>query len=201
MGAGIAQVAATAGHPVMLFDADPGAIEKSLSNMRQGVQKLVERGKMSAHDVDSLLARIKPCSELSDLAEARLVIEAIVEKLEVKQKIFREIEQFCDVSVILASNTSSISITAIGAALERPERLVGMHFFNPAPILKLVEVISGAATAREVARSVYELAGKWGKTPVMARSTPGFIVNRVARPFYAEGLRCLEENAADVGTG
>jgi len=200
MGAGIAQVAAAAGHPVMLFDIDSGVIEKSLSNMRRGLQKLVERGKMAAKEVDALLARIEPCSELGKLATAQLVIEAIVEKLELKQQIFRELEQVCGESVILASNTSSISITAIGAALERPERLLGMHFFNPAPILKLVEVISGAATSGAIAKAVYTLAEKWGKTPVMARSTPGFIVNRVARPFYAEGLRALEEGAADVVT-
>jgi len=200
MGAGIAQVAATAGHPVLLFDINPDATENGIGKLRAGLDKLVSREKMTQEDCDALLARIQPCNELQNLTGAGLIIEAIVEKLEVKQKVFAELESICDSGTILATNTSSISVTAIGAALEQPGNLVGMHFFNPAPILKLVEVISGEATDAAVAQRVHDTAKNWGKTPVFARSTPGFIVNRVARPFYAEALRILEEGAADIGT-
>lgn len=200
MGAGIAQVAATAGHKVYLFDINPDAITEGIDKLRKGLDKLISRGKMTSEGCDALLARIHPCSQLDKLADAGLVIEAIVEKLAVKQQVFGELEEICNDDTILATNTSSISITSIGAALKKPERLVGMHFFNPAPILKLVEVISGKATKQTIAQTIYDTAKAWGKTPVFARSTPGFIVNRVARPFYAEGLRILEEGAADVAT-
>jgi len=155
---------------------------------------------MQEAERNALLARISIVDELAGLASAALVIEAIVEKLEVKQQVFAELENLCGDDVILASNTSSLSITAIGAGLVRPERLVGMHFFNPAPIMKLVEVVSGLATDSEVAASIFATAENWGKLAVHACSTPGFIVNRVARPFYAEGLRLLQEGAADVAT-
>ena len=200
MGAGIAQVAAAAGHPVLLYDAFEGAAEKGLARIGQGLAKLVDRGKMTAADRDSLLARIVPVGGLADLAPAALVIEVIVENLEVKRQVFAELEDICGENAILATNTSSISVTAIGAALKRPERLVGMHFFNPAPVMKLVEIVSGLATAPEIAEVVHATATAWGKQAVHARSTPGFIVNRVARPFYAEGLRVVEEGAADVAT-
>ncbi|MCS4502703.1 3-hydroxyadipyl-CoA dehydrogenase [wastewater metagenome] len=200
MGAGIAQVAATAGHPVLLFDAVEGAAAKGIERTRSGMQRLVERGRMSAEQVDAICARITPVDTTAGLAPAGLVIEAIVEDINIKQTVFGEIETICGEDVILATNTSSISVTAIGAGLRRPERLVGMHFFNPAPILRLVEVISGIATDRAVAETVHATAAAWGKHPVHARSTPGFIVNRVARPFYAEALRVLEEGGADVAT-
>ncbi|MDZ7809303.1 MAG: 3-hydroxyacyl-CoA dehydrogenase PaaH [Arhodomonas sp.] len=200
MGAGIAQVAATAGHPVLLFDAAEGAAEAGIERTRKGMGRLVERGKMSAEEVDAIIGRITPVAATADLAPAGLVVEAIVEDLTIKQKVFAEIENLCGEDVILGTNTSSISVTAIGAGLQRPERLVGMHFFNPAPILKLVEVVSGIATDNAVAETVHDTAAAWGKQPVHARSTPGFIVNRVARPFYAEALRVLEEGGADVAT-
>ncbi len=200
MGAGIAQVAAAAGHPVYLYDIDAQAIESGMDQLRKGLEKQVARQKITADAYRDLMDRICPCTELAALTGAGLIIEAIVENLKVKQSVFAELEHICADDVILASNTSSISITAIGAGLKRPERLVGMHFFNPAPILKLVEVISGVATDNAVAQTVYATALRWGKTPVYAKSTPGFIVNRVARPFYAEGLRILEEGAADVQT-
>lgn len=200
MGAGIAQVAAAAGHSVYLYDIDPAAIESGIGNLRSGLDKLVDRGKMSSGDCEALIARIKPCTQLASLADAGLIIEAIVEKLEVKQSVFLELESICSEQTIFASNTSSISITAIGSALQKPDRFLGMHFFNPAPILKLVEVVGGLATDREIVRTVYDTAKSWGKAPVLVQSTPGFIVNRVARPFYAEGLRVLEEGACDVVT-
>ncbi len=200
MGAGIAQVAARAGHPVLLYDAVDGAVEKGVARTTQGLDRLVERGKMSGGDRDALLARITPAAGLRDLAPAGLVIEAIVEDLDVKQQLFRQLEEICAATAIMATNTSSLSITAIGAALRHPERLAGMHFFNPAPVMKLVEVVSGAVTDASVADTVHATAAAWGKSPVHARSSPGFIVNRVARPFYAESLRALEAGAADAAT-
>ncbi|MCP4009662.1 MAG: 3-hydroxyacyl-CoA dehydrogenase, partial [Proteobacteria bacterium] len=200
MGAGIAQVAATAGHPVLLFDAQDGAAKAGISKLDKGLQGLLERRKISAETKKDILERIQVVDKLEDISPAELVIEAIVEDLGIKQAVFKTVQAFCAEKTILASNTSSISITEIGAALEKPENLVGMHFFNPAQILKLVEVVSGLATTKSVAERVYQTAGNWGKKPVFAKSTPGFIVNRVARPFYAESLRLLQEGAADVST-
>ena len=200
MGAGIAQVAAAAGHPVLLFDVVEGAALKGIQGIASGLDKLVAKGKMPAPERDAVVARLTPVSTLPALAPAALVIEAIVEKLEIKQSLFKQLEAICAEDTILASNTSSLSITAIGAALARPERLVGMHFFNPAPLMKLVEVISGLATDKTVAATVFDTATAWGKQAVHARSTPGFIVNRVARPFYAEGLRVLQEGGAEIAT-
>ncbi|MBB1487399.1 3-hydroxyacyl-CoA dehydrogenase PaaH [Oceanospirillum sediminis] len=200
MGAGIAQVAAKFGHTVLLYDKMEGAAQAGLDRTAKGLEKLVARGKMSEDDKNALVDRIQPTESLADLAPARLVVEAIVENLAVKQSVFSELEKLCSEETILATNTSSISVTAIGAALKRPQNLVGMHFFNPAPIMKLVEVIKGLATSEEVAQDVYNLSVAWGKHAVMAKSTPGFIVNRVARPFYAEGLRVLQEGGADEAT-
>jgi 3-hydroxybutyryl-CoA dehydrogenase len=200
MGAGIAQVAAAAGHQVFLFDVNPEAVTAGMSGIRKGLDGQVQRGKLTAPELEQLLARITPSSVLDDLAKTGLIIEAIVENLGIKQKLFADLEALCDPATIFASNTSSLSITSVAAKLKHPGRMVGMHFFNPAPILKLVEVISGVATDQQVAQQIYDTAKHWGKTPVYARSTPGFIVNRVARPFYAEGLRLLEESAADVAT-
>lgn len=200
MGAGVAQVAAAAGHPVLLFDVARGAAQQGINNTARGLERLVERGRMSAQQRDELVSRITPIDKIEELVPAGLFIEAIVENLEIKQKLFQQLEQIGGEQAILASNTSSISITAIGAALQRPQRLLGMHFFNPAPIMKLVEIISGLASDSELAHTLYETAIAWGKQAVHARSTPGFIVNRVARPFYAEGLRLMQEGAADPAT-
>ena len=198
MGAGIAQVAAAAGHPVVLFDAAAGAVERGIQQTAAGLEKLVSRGRMDAVDRNALLERIRPADNVEQLAGCALVVEAVVEKLEVKQDLFRALEDICRDDTILATNTSSLSVTAIGATLARPGRLVGMHFFNPAPIMKLVEVVSGLDTDPNVAARVFDTAAAWGKHAVHARSTPGFIVNRVARPFYGEALRLLEERAADI---
>lgn len=200
MGAGIAQVAAQAGHPVLLFDAAEGAAARGRDGVAKGLQKLVERGKMTAEAVEALVARITPIASLEEMAPAALVIEAIVERLDVKQSVFGQLEEICSKSTVLATNTSSISVTAIGSTLKRPQNLVGMHFFNPAPIMKLVEVISGLDTRQDVADAIYTLSASWGKKPVHAKSTPGFIVNRVARPFYAEGFRISQEGGADNAT-
>lgn len=198
MGAGIAQVAAAAGHPVRLYDQQRDVVQRGIDRTGKGLDKLVERGKMSRQDVDALMSRITPADRLEDLADAGLVIEAIIEDRDIKTGLFQTLESLCREDCILATNTSSISVTAIGAGLARPERLVGMHFFNPAPVMKLVEVIRGLATDPAIAEVIHKTAMAWGKVAVHARSTPGFIVNRVARPFYAEGLRIVEEGGASV---
>lgn len=200
MGAGIAQIAAKHGHPVKLLDQNKDAIEKGLKLMEAGLNKLVLRGRMEADEVTAMMSRITPCNSTDQLSDCSLVIEAIVENLEVKQSLFKDLESVCAEDTILATNTSSISVTAIGAVLERPENLVGMHFFNPAPIMKLVEVVSGLATSKEVLQTTADTSTAWGKKIVIAKSTPGFIVNRIARPFYAESLRLLEESAASEAT-
>ncbi|MCK0162397.1 3-hydroxyacyl-CoA dehydrogenase PaaH [Marinobacter sp. S6332] len=200
MGSGIAQVAAQAGHQVFLLDQRAGAAESGRQSIAKQLQRRVDRGKMDQQALDALLARIQPIEKLSELAEAGLVIEAIIEDLDIKRSLLADLEGVCSNNAILATNTSSISVTALGANMEHPERLVGMHFFNPAPLMALVEVIKGLATSDEVAQCVYATAAQWGKKPVTATSTPGFIVNRVARPFYAESLRLLQEQATDSAT-
>jgi len=200
MGAGIAQVAAVAGHTVRLFDTRREAIDQALAGIGKVFAKLVEKGRMTAADAESAQARLQPAAALQDLSDAALVVEAVVEDLEVKRTLFRQLEDVVGPACILATNTSSISVTAIAAPLARPERLVGMHFFNPVPLMALVEIISGVATDKDVADTVAATAAAWGKEPVRATSTPGFIVNRVARPFYAEALRLLNERAGDPAT-
>ena len=200
MGAGIAQVAATAGHQVLLFDTRTGAADKAIAEIGATYARLVAKGRMGAVESDLARERLRRIDALHEASGAVLVIEAIVEDLQVKRALFAALENVVASDCILATNTSSISVTAIGAQLAHPERLVGMHFFNPAPLMALVEVVSGLATGREVAQVVYATAEKWGKSPVHAKSTPGFIVNRVARPFYGEALRLLLEQAADVAT-
>jgi 3-hydroxybutyryl-CoA dehydrogenase len=197
MGAGIAQVAAMAGHSILLFDTRPEATDKAIDGIGKMFGKLVEKGRMGALEADLARERLQPVQSLDQLKDAALVVEAVVEDLEVKRQLFKQLEDIVDSSCILATNTSSISVTAIAAPLERPERLVGMHFFNPVPLMALVEVVSGVATDKAVADTVYATAASWGKDPVHAKSTPGFIVNRVARPFYAEALRLLGEGAGD----
>lgn len=200
MGGGIAQLAAAAGHPVMLYDAFEGAAETGKTRIAKGLEKLVARGKMTAEDVANLMGRITVVGALDDMADAAMVVEAIVENLDVKRELFAALEGILAPDAILGTNTSSISITSIARDLRHPERVVGMHFFNPAPVMKLVEVISGVATSLEVAATVFETAESWGKIAVHAKSTPGFIVNRVARPYYAEALRLVEEQVADAAT-
>ncbi|RSZ56709.1 3-hydroxyacyl-CoA dehydrogenase PaaC [Massilia atriviolacea] len=200
MGAGIAQVAAAAGYPVKLFDTRPGAVDKAIADIGKVYATLVDKGRMSGEAAIAARARLHSVASLKEVIDAALVVEAIVENLDVKRMLFADLENVVGDDCILATNTSSISVTAIAAPLRRPQRLVGMHFFNPVPLMALVEVISGLATDAAVAETVYATAAAWGKNPVHARSTPGFIVNRVARPFYAEGLRLLQEQAADAAT-
>lgn len=195
MGAGIAQVAAAAGHIVKLLDVREGAAVAARDGVASALTALVAKGRMTDADKDALLTRIVPVQMLSDLSDVALAVEVIVEKLEAKQALLRELEQHVNVHAVLASNTSSISITAIANGMQHPQRVVGMHFFNPVPLMKLVEVVSGAETDAGVADAVFALSQAWGKIAVHAASTPGFIVNRIARPFYAETLQLLQEQA------
>ncbi|WP_165679902.1 3-hydroxyacyl-CoA dehydrogenase, partial [Metapseudomonas otitidis] len=200
MGAGIAQVAAQAGHPVRLYDNRPGAAAQAVDGIDRQLGRLVEKGKLDAAERQAIVARLQPAETLEALADARLVIEAIVENLEIKRALLQQLEALCSPTCILASNTSSLSITALAAGLAHPGRVIGLHFFNPAPLMALVEVVSGLASDPALADALYATARAWGKQPVHTRSTPGFIVNRVARPFYAESLRLLQEGAADCAT-
>lgn len=200
MGSGIAHVAALAGHPVYLFDTRADAVEKGCAGIGRDLDFLVSRGKLERPLADATLARVRPITGLPEAKDAGLVVEAIVEDLEIKRRLFADLESLLGEDAILASNTSSLSITAMAAPLARPERFAGLHFFNPAPRMKLVEIVSGLATSREVAQTLHATATAWGKIAVHARSTPGFIVNRVARPFYAEAQRVLAEGAAEPAT-
>jgi 3-hydroxybutyryl-CoA dehydrogenase len=200
MGSGIAQVAAAAGYSVRLFDARAGAAGSAIAAIGVQFGRLVEKGRMSGAEEDAARSRLRAMAAIEEAAGAALVIEAVVEDLSVKRRLFAQLEQVVDAGAILATNTSSLSVTAIAAQLQHPQRLVGMHFFNPPPLMALVEIVSGLATDPEVAASAFATAAAWGKEPVHARSTPGFIVNRVARPYYAEGLRLLLEQAADPAT-
>ena len=196
MGAGIAQVAAQAGHSVRLYDSRDGAAAQALTKLAATLDGLAAKGKLSAEAVQATLARLQPAESLADAATAGLVVEAIVENLEAKRTLFRQLEAVVNADCVLATNTSSISVTAIANGLAHPGRLVGMHFFNPVPQMKLVEVVSGLHTEPAVADAIFDLSAAWGKVPVHARSTPGFIVNRIARPYYAETLALLHERAA-----
>jgi 3-hydroxybutyryl-CoA dehydrogenase len=197
MGAGIAQVAAQAGHTVRLFDAREGAAADACAKLGQALDGLVAKGRLDADEAKAALARIRAVERLDDAAGAGLVVEAIIENADAKRALLRELESKVDGRCVLASNTSSISVTALGNGLKAPGRFVGMHFFNPVPLMKLVEVVSGLETEPAVAQAIFELSQRWGKTPVHARSTPGFIVNRIARPYYAETLALLLERAGE----
>jgi len=200
MGAGIAEVAASNGHQVLLYDIAADAPGRAIEGIRQRLASRVARGKMDAEVSEALLANLRPVTELHDLARAGLVIEAASERLEIKTALFKQLAEICPSHTLLTSNTSSISITAIAADIPHPERVAGLHFFNPAPVMTLVEVVSGLATSAQVADTLCAIAARWGKQPVRCQSTPGFIVNRVARPFYAEAWRALEEQVAPAET-
>lgn len=200
MGVGIAELAATVGHTVRLYDAIDGAAQDAIQRTAGRLSRRVERGKMSPAERDSVLGRMHAVDLVGGLHGCKLVIEAVVEDLEVKRSLLQSLERVCGVDAILASNTSSLSITSLATGMVVPERLLGMHFFNPAPVMKLVEIVAGLDTAPEVAASMHGLMTRWGKAPVFARSSPGFIVNRVARPFYGEALALLQEGAGSAAT-
>ncbi|MEV8043789.1 3-hydroxyacyl-CoA dehydrogenase [Streptomyces griseoluteus] len=200
MGQGIAQVALTAGHPVLLHDALPGRAREAAEAIGARLDRLVAKGRLGADERDAARARLAPVEHLGELAGCALVVEAVLERLDVKQELFRELEGIVSEDCLLATNTSSLSVTAVGGALASPGRFLGLHFFNPAPLLPLVEVVSGYATDVTSVTRAYETARAWGKTPVACADTPGFIVNRIARPFYAEAFAVLEAQGADPAT-
>lgn len=200
MGQGIAALALRAGHPVCLHDTRNEALESAAQAIATSLGRWVKRGEINTTDQAECLKRLQLAGHIEALAGCSLVVEAIIEDLTIKTSLFQTLETLVGEHTILASNTSSISITAIGAGLRLPERLVGMHFFNPATVLPLVEVVSGEATDLAIAQTITATARAWGKSPVPCRSTPGFIVNRVARPFYGEALLALQEGACDAAT-
>jgi 3-hydroxybutyryl-CoA dehydrogenase len=195
MGVGIAQLAAVAGYSVLLYDIDPEALTKAVANLKKSLQRLVDKNYLSASEGHRAAGRITTVQSLSDLKNAGMVLEAVAEDLQVKRGLFSELEAIVSRNCILASNTSSLSITAIASHLQFPERVAGMHFFNPVHAMQLVEVVRGLATSVACAQTTYATATRWGKVPVYTKSTPGFIVNRAARPYYAEALRLLNERA------
>ncbi|SDQ30462.1 3-hydroxybutyryl-CoA dehydrogenase [Chryseobacterium soldanellicola] len=198
MGIGIAQVAATNGCQVWVYDANAKQVETATVGLEKTLTKLVDKQKISAEKMTEILANISIATELKDFKDCELIIEAIIENKEIKTKVFTELEKHVSESCVIGSNTSSISITSLGAELQKPERFIGTHFFNPAPLMPLVEVIPSLLTQKSLAEKIYNLMKDWGKTPVIAKDIPGFIVNRIARPYYGEGLRIVEENIATV---
>jgi len=200
MGSGIAQVAAQAGHNVFLNDSNPKALERAEKGHLKIFNRLVEKGRMQAEEAAACAKRITYAKRITDLKNCGLVIEAIAENLEIKQGLFAELEIICENETILASNTSTLPIVAIGGKLKNPSRVIGIHFFNPAPLMALVEVVPSMLTRKTLADEMKHLMKAWSKVPVVAKDTPGFIVNRVARPFYGESIRMLEEGIADVAT-
>ena len=200
MGTGIVQVAATAGENVILFDSNSSALEKAKSNLDSTLKKLSEKGKISAEDAKNIFSRIQFASSLNDFKSCGLIIEAIVENLEVKQKLFSDLEKIVSYDCVLGTNTSSLSITSVASSCSKPKRVIGIHFFNPAPLMPLVEIVKGVATDSQIEKDVKTRIESWGKVCVLAKDTPGFIVNRIARPFYGEAIRIYEEQIADVQT-
>lgn len=198
MGIGIAQVAATNGCKVWVYDANAKQVETATVGLEKTLTKLVDKQKISAEKMTEILANISIATELKDFKDCELIIEAIIENKEIKTKVFTELEKHVSESCVIGSNTSSISITSLGAELQIPERFIGIHFFNPAPLMPLVEIIPSLLTEKSLAEKMYNLMKDWGKTPVIAKDIPGFIVNRIARPYYGEGLRIVEENIATV---
>lgn len=197
MGSGIAQVAATAGNVVKIYDANDVAMQRALENVRLGLRKIAEKGKISLIAAADIANKISITERLEGLGDCDLIIEAVIEDLEIKKNIFNELEMYVSENCILASNTSSLSITAIAGACQSPERVIGIHFFNPATIMPLVEIIPALQTPQYIVEKTVEIIEKWGKTVVIAKDTPGFIVNRIARPYYSEALRIYDEGIAD----
>tara|TARA_B100001115_G_scaffold180901_1_gene174064 strand:+ start:1264 stop:2418 length:1155 start_codon:yes stop_codon:yes gene_type:complete len=200
MGSGIAQVAAQNGHRVVIVDNHRAALEKSKAGHQKILARLVEKGRLAEGEDHKIASRISYESSLTELEGCGLVIEAIIEKLDIKQALFKHLEEVCGADAILASNTSSLSIASIAAACEKPERVLGIHFFNPAPLMPLVEIIPAIISDEAVVNKAKSLIDDWGKVTVLAKDTPGFIVNRVARPFYGEAVRIYEEGVADIAT-
>ncbi|MFJ3632535.1 3-hydroxyacyl-CoA dehydrogenase [Streptomyces sp. NPDC090112] len=200
MGQGIAQVALLAGHSVLLYDIDATLAADGVGIVQDRVERMAAKGRIERADAEDAVGRISAAGALADLAPAALVIEAVVENVAVKQALFTALEEVVAPDALLATNTSSLSVTELAAGLAHPGRFLGLHFFNPAPLLPLVEVVSGFATDPAAAERAYRTVLDWGKTPVRCADTPGFIVNRIARPFYAEAFAVYEEQGADPAT-
>lgn len=200
MGTGIAQVAAAAGFTVFLFDPFPEQLIKAETSLRSVMERLTEKGRLSKTEADQLINRIHFVDHLSDFSDCSFVIEAIIEDLRTKKDQLARIEAIISSRAVLATNTSSLSIASLSSALKKPERFLGVHFFNPAPLMKLTEIIPGLLTRPETTKRARDLVESWNKTTVIAKDTPGFIVNRVARPFYGEALRILDEGIASAAT-
>ena len=200
MGSGIAQIAATAGHEVLIYDNNPDALSRSKAKLGKIMARLVEKGRLSEADAGSIQSRITYIDSIYNFRGTGLVIEAIVERLDIKKAVFEQLEDVLGDDAILATNTSSLPVAAIASACQHPERVLGLHFFNPAPLMALVEVIPAVQTDPTILDQCFSLMKDWKKVPVIAKDTPGFIVNRVARPFYGEALRILEEGLADAAT-
>ncbi len=200
MGTGIAQIAATYGHRVLVYDKKEEALERSRHSLVRILNRLVEKGKYTQGEADTILNRIQYVNGLSQFSSCGLVIEAVIEDLEVKRSVFHQLDSVTNNNCILATNTSSLSVASIASAAAHQERVLGLHFFNPAPLMPLVEVIPSLTSGHEFVDAAFQLMKDWGKTAVLAKDTPGFIVNRVARPFYGEALKMLEEGVADVPT-
>lgn len=200
MGSGIAQVASTANCQVYLYDAQAAALEKSQQQLAKIMARLVQKGRLSEEKTQQIQQNITYVQDLEQLRDAELVIEAIIEHPDIKKQVFQKLEPLLSDSAIIASNTSSLSIASLAASCQHPERFIGIHFFNPAPLMKLVEIIPAVQTARSVLDNANKIITSWGKHTVIAKDTPGFIVNRVARPFYGEALRIYDEGIADIPT-
>lgn len=200
MGNGIAQVAAQSGHKVYVYDTKVAALERAASQLRKILDRLVEKGKMTADSANEVFARVEYIDALAPMKNTGLIIEAIIENLDAKQSVFKLMDDLVSADTILASNTSSLSIASIGAGIENPERVMGIHFFNPAPLMPLVELVPSMSTSPEVLQKAREVIDSWGKVTVLTKDTPGFIVNRVARPFYSEAIKMMEEGVADMAT-
>lgn len=196
MGIGIAQVAATNNCKVLVYDANAAQVETATQNLEKTLLKLSDKGKITSEKMEEILSNISIAVELKDFKDCDLIIEAIIENKEIKTKVFTELENYVSENCIIGSNTSSISITSLSSELKHPTRFIGIHFFNPAPLMPLVEVIPGLLTDEELPEKIYNLMNDWGKSPVIAKDIPGFIVNRIARHYYGEGLRIVEENIA-----
>jgi 3-hydroxybutyryl-CoA dehydrogenase len=198
MGIGIVQVAAQQGLDVVVCELSDSLLQKQLGGLRGTLGRLVERGRLQQDEVDTALARIQPSSDYAALVDVDFAIEAITEDVNVKRDLFRRLDQVCRPDTVLATNTSSLSVTELGGATERADRVVGLHFFNPVPLMALVEVVRGLHTSEDTLAKAHEVASRLGKTAVDVKDTPGFIVNRVARPFYGEALRLLNDGVASV---
>tara|TARA_B110000305_G_scaffold77034_3_gene86616 strand:+ start:2523 stop:3680 length:1158 start_codon:yes stop_codon:yes gene_type:complete len=200
MGSGIVQVAAQNGHKVVLVDLNEQILKRSNDGLLKIMNRLVEKERITQDQADSTIANVSYSQDIHDFNECGFIIEAIVENIDVKSKVFTQLEQIAPKRCILASNTSSLSIASIGAALQDPSKIIGIHFFNPAPLMPLVEIIPAVQTSEETLNISRSLIDGWGKVTVLCKDTPGFIVNRVARPFYGEALRIYEEGIADFAT-